>query len=245
MVRGPQVGDDVSDNVVLAFADDPLGKAAGAVDDVPFPGDEVLVAVAAHRADHSAAVAVMAVVLPHAVAAAGCRKVDAIAVAEPLHHVMDVVVLDQIVAGVIEPLPVVPTPRALHVALPSTAGPLARNCSLSLAGSCADLFPADGASALAVAAGSQTCRPTTQIPVVRSMVNRVVDDAVLAALRGDDGRRAPIELADVMHVIVGDLVAAVDVLGSRPVAGQQDAHAAQLGELVVRNAVLLGVQVQA
>ena len=76
------------------------------------------------------------------------------------------------------------------------------------------------------------------------MVNRILHNAVVAALRSDDGRRPPIELGNVVHMVVGDFVAPVDIFGSRSVAGQQDPHAPQFCELATDNAVILRVQVK-
>ena len=73
----------------------------------------------------------------------------------------------------------------------------------------------------------------------------VVGDVVLAALPGEDADGAPVLLADVVDVVVGDLVVSVDVLGARPVAGQQHADAADMVDLVADDADLLAVQVQA
>jgi len=52
----------------------------------------------------------------------------------------------------------------------------------------------------------------------RVVVNQVVADEIVAALPHKDPRRMPVDLADVMNVVSGNFVLAVDILGAGPVA---------------------------
>ena len=180
-----------------------LAVAARAVHDIALDDRAVLVVVAADHRVHVLAVAVVAVVASDHVASTRARDVDAIAVAKHFHRVVDVIVLDEVLAAVEEPLALLPTeppPFALRID--------------------AGLAPAHGPGALAVAFGIPPDASAYDDARVRHMVDVVVSDAVLAALPGEDAGRAPVDFADVVDVVVHDLVAPVYVLRARAVAGE-------------------------
>ena len=62
--------------------------------------------------------------------------------------------------------------------------------------------------------------------VVGNIFDSVMSDLVVATLRHKDSAGMPIELANVVNVIVRDHVVLVLILGARSIAGKHDAVAA-------------------
>ena len=75
-------------------------------------------------------------------------------------------------------------------------------------------------------------------------MNEVVGDAVLATLPHHDSRCRPVDFAGVVNPIVGDLVLPIHVFGAGPVTRQQHADATNVADLVVRDPILLAMQIQ-
>ena len=78
-----------------------------------------------------------------------------------------------------------------------------------------------------------------------SVVDQIVRHAVLAALPNHDAGGMKIDLANVVDVVVENQIVAIDVLGSRAVAAQQDASAAQVLNMVAGDSVFLPMQIHA
>ena len=80
---------------------------------------------------------------------------------------------------------------------------------------------------------------------VGSVVYEVVGDPIFAALPNQDARRMPIDLTDMVNVVVIHEVLAIHVLGSGAVTAQENAGTAHLLDMVARDVVLLTVQINA
>ena len=108
-----------------------------------------------------------------------------------------------------------------------------------------DFVPADGPRALPRTGLTPNDAPGDVDAVVGYMVDQVVRDAVLAALPREDGRGSPVDLPDMVNMVVADRVALVDVLGAGTVARQQHPDTADVANAIADNGVAPAVQVQA
>ena len=102
------IGDDVVEDMVPARHRDANLHAIDPEDHISFDDGLVLDVVAADARPHVRPGAVVDEVLKDVIRPAATGNVDPVAVAHRFHHVMDVVFLDQVLAGMQELLVVVP-----------------------------------------------------------------------------------------------------------------------------------------
>ena len=69
-------------------------------------------------------------------------------------------------------------------------------------------------------------------------------DPVLRALVQDDPVGMPVDLAEMMEMVVDDLVVLVDILGAGAVSEQENARAAEVVDLIARDDVPLAVEIE-
>ena len=75
------------------------------------------------------------------------------------------------------------------------------------------------------------------------MMDQIVRHTVITALTKENPGRMPINIPDMMNVVVGNEVVFVHVLGAGTITAKQDAAPAQMFDVVAGNFVFLSMQV--